>query len=317
MSGGGEGESLEYTTTWIVAISLAAERRLQKIKEELMLLALFSVYCDSPALAECLTVAFPVSRAPEVNRVQRTLVEAWGLIRETFVDPTFNHQDWDLKLQQIMVEMFPLNSADAAYTKISAMLSTFGDPFTRIISPKVLLFISPNMNRANAPFVSILSAGSSLMSDEVSIIELFRQWNFSAIKFVEVCDPCTKQCQLTKVHVIDAKTMSANPIAIIDLPCRVPYGFHALFITETHNCDDLAHFKNPNREVEDDDKMRVKVGREFFRPKSYSGFVDDGGERREEKCVWRLIMEFLANRGGEVDGGQGGRGSGKGKVETR
>ncbi|KAL5545567.1 hypothetical protein UlMin_005254 [Ulmus minor] len=98
--------------------------------------AMFSVCCDSPALAESLTVAFPVSRAPEVNKVQRTLVEAWGLIRETFVDPTFNHQDWDLKLQQTMVEMFPLDSADAAYTKISAMLSTLGDPFTRIISPK-------------------------------------------------------------------------------------------------------------------------------------------------------------------------------------
>ncbi|MED6215726.1 Carboxyl-terminal-processing peptidase 3, chloroplastic [Stylosanthes scabra] len=98
---------------------------------------LFSVFCDSPsALAESLTVAFPVSRAPEVNAVQRTLVEAWGLIRETFVDPTYNHQDWDLKLQQTMVEMFPLNSADAAYTKISGMLSTLGDPFTRIISPK-------------------------------------------------------------------------------------------------------------------------------------------------------------------------------------
>ena len=27
-----------------------------------------------------------------MNRVQRTLVEAWGLIRETFVDPTYNHQ---------------------------------------------------------------------------------------------------------------------------------------------------------------------------------------------------------------------------------
>ncbi|XP_027363339.1 carboxyl-terminal-processing peptidase 3, chloroplastic isoform X2 [Abrus precatorius] len=98
---------------------------------------LFSVFGQSPlALAESLTVAFPVSRAPEVNAVQRTLVEAWGLIRETFVDPTFNHQDWDLKLQQTMVEMFPLNSADAAYTKISGMLSTLGDPFTRIISPK-------------------------------------------------------------------------------------------------------------------------------------------------------------------------------------
>ncbi|XP_050229056.1 carboxyl-terminal-processing peptidase 3, chloroplastic isoform X2 [Mercurialis annua] len=41
-----------------------------------------------------------------------------------------------MKLQQTMVEMFPLNSADAAYTKISGMLSTLGDPFTRIISPK-------------------------------------------------------------------------------------------------------------------------------------------------------------------------------------
>ncbi|RDX94965.1 Carboxyl-terminal-processing peptidase 3, chloroplastic, partial [Mucuna pruriens] len=98
---------------------------------------LLSVFCHSPpSLAESLTVAFPVSRAPEVNAVQRTLVEAWGLIRETFVDPTFNHQDWDLKLQQTMVEIFPLNSADAAYTKIRGMLSTLGDPFTRIISPK-------------------------------------------------------------------------------------------------------------------------------------------------------------------------------------
>lgn len=51
---------------------------------------------------------------------------------------TFLLVDWDMKLQQTMVEMFPLNSADAAYTKISGMLSTLGDPFTRIISPKVL-----------------------------------------------------------------------------------------------------------------------------------------------------------------------------------
>lgn len=86
--------------------------------------AMFSVCCDSPALAESLTVAFPVSRAREVmclivlllwvvlflrfvcwvqldafcqvNTVQRTLVETWGLIRETFIDPTFNHQGTDL-----------------------------------------------------------------------------------------------------------------------------------------------------------------------------------------------------------------------------
>ncbi|KAM1306480.1 hypothetical protein ACFX2H_008860 [Malus domestica] len=94
------------------------------------------VCCNYPAMAESLTVAFPASRTTEVNSVQTTLVETWGLIRETFVDPTFNHQDWDQKLQQTMTEMFPLRSADAAYMKISGMLSTLGDPFTRIISPK-------------------------------------------------------------------------------------------------------------------------------------------------------------------------------------
>ncbi|EXB32779.1 hypothetical protein L484_012509 [Morus notabilis] len=34
------------------------------------------------------------------------------------------------------------------------------------------------------------------------------------------------------VHVIDAKTMSPDPVAVVDLPSRVPPGFHALFVTE-------------------------------------------------------------------------------------
>ncbi|XP_057524031.1 carotenoid 9,10(9',10')-cleavage dioxygenase [Amaranthus tricolor] len=34
------------------------------------------------------------------------------------------------------------------------------------------------------------------------------------------------------VNVIDAKTMSADPVAVVKLPNRVPYGFHAFFVTE-------------------------------------------------------------------------------------
>nr|KAJ0185041.1 hypothetical protein LSAT_V11C900496450 [Lactuca sativa] len=100
------------------------------------LAAAVSVCLDSPALAVSLTIAFLASHTHEVNAVQRTLVETWGLIRETFVDPTFNHQDWDSKFQQTMVEMLPLSTADAAYSKIKGMLSTLGDPFTCIISTK-------------------------------------------------------------------------------------------------------------------------------------------------------------------------------------
>ncbi|KAJ3697814.1 hypothetical protein LUZ61_001519 [Rhynchospora tenuis] len=34
------------------------------------------------------------------------------------------------------------------------------------------------------------------------------------------------------VNVIDAKTMSSEPVAVVELPARVPYGFHAFFVTE-------------------------------------------------------------------------------------
>ncbi|OAP06691.1 hypothetical protein AXX17_AT3G52260 [Arabidopsis thaliana] len=96
-------------------------RRLLGLAAAVSVAVSLSIFCDSPALAESLTIAFPVSRAREVTTVQRTLVEAW---------------DWDFKLQQTMVEMFPLRSADAAYGKLKAMLSTLGDPFTRLITPK-------------------------------------------------------------------------------------------------------------------------------------------------------------------------------------
>jgi carotenoid cleavage dioxygenase-like enzyme len=32
--------------------------------------------------------------------------------------------------------------------------------------------------------------------------------------------------------IIDAKTMAPEPVAVVALPKRVPYGFHALFVNE-------------------------------------------------------------------------------------
>jgi hypothetical protein len=34
------------------------------------------------------------------------------------------------------------------------------------------------------------------------------------------------------VHVLDAKTMSTDPVAIVELPHKVPSGFHAFFVSE-------------------------------------------------------------------------------------
>lgn len=96
----------------------------------------FHGFPDTPALAESLTITFPASKIREVSAVQRTLIETWGVIRETFVDPTFNHQDWDLKLGETMSQILPMKTADAAYGKIQSLLATLGDPFTRLVSPQ-------------------------------------------------------------------------------------------------------------------------------------------------------------------------------------
>ncbi|XVF22947.1 hypothetical protein REPUB_Repub12eG0214900 [Reevesia pubescens] len=44
----------------------------------------------------------------------------------------------------------------------------------------------------------------------------------------------------SSVNVIDAKTMSADPVAVVELPHRVPYGFHAFFVTEEQLQDQQA-----------------------------------------------------------------------------
>ncbi|KAH8520074.1 hypothetical protein H0E87_001511, partial [Populus deltoides] len=47
----------------------------------------------------------------------------------------------------------------------------------------------------------------------------------------------------SSVNVIDAKTMSANPVAVVELPHRVPYGFHAFFVSELFSMRDRKDFQ--------------------------------------------------------------------------
>lgn len=47
-------------------------------------------------------------------------------------------------------------------------------------------------------------------------------------------------CRKSEVNIIDAKTMSADPVAVVELPRRVPYGFHAFFVTEVGTSSSFA-----------------------------------------------------------------------------
>jgi carotenoid cleavage dioxygenase-like enzyme len=34
------------------------------------------------------------------------------------------------------------------------------------------------------------------------------------------------------LHIYNARTMDAKPVAVLRLPARVPYGFHGMFVDE-------------------------------------------------------------------------------------
>ncbi|KAM7512334.1 hypothetical protein LguiB_011209 [Lonicera macranthoides] len=57
-----------------------------------------------------------------------------------------------------------------------------------------------------------------------------KQLSASAVDFPRVNESYTGR--KSAVNVIDAKTMSSDPVAVVELPQRVPYGFHAFFVTE-------------------------------------------------------------------------------------
>lgn len=82
------------------------------------------------------TLTFPVAENPELFSFQKTLVEAWSILTETYVDPTFNHLDWQKELSSKLNSIAYAPSKDVAAEQIATMVSDLGDPFTRWVSPK-------------------------------------------------------------------------------------------------------------------------------------------------------------------------------------
>lgn len=81
-------------------------------------------------------VRFPASANPEVFTAQKTLVEAWTIIREGFFDDKFNNKDWDAELSKHMSAAYQSDNRDKAYDELNKMLEGLGDPYTRLVPPE-------------------------------------------------------------------------------------------------------------------------------------------------------------------------------------
>lgn len=65
---------------------------------------------------------------------QKLLLQSWRIVNQSYVDETFNHQNWWLLRQKLVKK--PLKNREEAYKVIEEMLATLDDPFTRLLRPE-------------------------------------------------------------------------------------------------------------------------------------------------------------------------------------
>ncbi|MDJ0647764.1 MAG: S41 family peptidase [Xenococcaceae cyanobacterium MO_188.B19] len=65
---------------------------------------------------------------------QKLLLQSWRIVNQSYVDETFNHQNWWLLRQKFIKK--PMGDRDETYQAIEEMLALLDDPFTRLLRPE-------------------------------------------------------------------------------------------------------------------------------------------------------------------------------------
>jgi carboxyl-terminal processing protease len=73
-------------------------------------------------------------QAKLTNSPKVVLDEAWQIVNSEYVDPTFNHVDWQQVRQRLLSQNY--SSQEQAYTALRNALKQLNDPYTRFLDPK-------------------------------------------------------------------------------------------------------------------------------------------------------------------------------------
>jgi carboxyl-terminal processing protease len=65
---------------------------------------------------------------------QKIILQSWRLVNQSYLDDTFNHQNWWALRQDFLKR--PLHDSKETYQAIDEMLATLDEPFTRLLRPE-------------------------------------------------------------------------------------------------------------------------------------------------------------------------------------
>ncbi|WP_026082444.1 carboxyl-terminal processing protease CtpA [Mastigocladopsis repens] len=69
-----------------------------------------------------------------LSEEQKLVSEVWRIVNRTYLDETFNHQNWASVRQKALEK--PFKDQQSAYSAIQRMLKSLDDPFTRFLNPE-------------------------------------------------------------------------------------------------------------------------------------------------------------------------------------
>ncbi|MEH1964990.1 carboxyl-terminal processing protease CtpA [Nostoc sp.] len=85
-------------------------------------------------MAFCLALGTLTQPAVALTTEQKLVSEVWRIVNRTYLDETFNHQNWAAVRQKVLEK--PLTDSNASYAAIGKMLKSLDDPFTRFLDPE-------------------------------------------------------------------------------------------------------------------------------------------------------------------------------------
>ena len=75
-----------------------------------------------------------VPEARAFTEEQKLILQSWRIVNQSYLDETFNHQNWWLLRQKFIKK--PLRDREETYQTIEEMLAGLDDPFTRLLRPE-------------------------------------------------------------------------------------------------------------------------------------------------------------------------------------
>ncbi len=82
----------------------------------------------------CVALGSWISPAAALTKEQKLVAEAWRIVNRTYLDDTFNHQNWAAVRQKVLKQQ--LNDQQSAFDAVQKMIATLDDPFTRFLRPE-------------------------------------------------------------------------------------------------------------------------------------------------------------------------------------